>query len=223
MIQQAPNPVRRYIRNIAGPQKRPGRPIGALNPLTHFLVSWGVANAAPLGRRERAIVTLAGVAPDLDGLGAIPELLARHSDHPLEWFSEYHHVLGHNLGFGLVVTAAAFGLSSGLSKRRWTTAGLAFVTFHLHLLSDVAGARGPDGDQWPIPYLLPFSSAWQWTWSHQWALNAWPNFALTGAALGLTLYLAWLRGFSPLEMVSRRADAAFVAALRRRFGEPRPA
>jgi len=56
-------------------------------------------------------VTLAGVAPDLDGLGAIPEILTRHWAHPLDWFSEYHHVLGHNLGFGR-------DLSSALAVRR---------------------------------------------------------------------------------------------------------
>ena len=190
-----------------------------MNPVTHFLVSWGVANSAALDRKERAIVTLAGVAPDLDGLGAIPEILTRHSAHPLDWFSEYHHVLGHNLGFGLVVT----GASILLATRRWKTAALAFVAFHLHLLCDVAGARGPDGDQWPIPYLLPFSRAWQWTWQGQWALNAWPNFAITGAALLLMFTLAWSRGFSPLEMVSLRADAAFVRALRERFGPRRQA
>ena len=189
-----------------------------MNPITHFLVSWDVANAAMLDRRERAIVTLAGVAPDLDGLGAIPEILTRNTAHPLSWFSEYHHVLGHNLGFGLVVVAASF-----LATRRWRTAALAFVTFHLHLLCDVVGARGPDGDQWPIPYLLPFSRAWQWTWRGQWALNGWQNFAITGAALGLTFYLAWSRGYSPLEMISLRADAAFVGVLRRRFGAQRPA
>jgi len=184
-----------------------------------------VANAAALERRDRAIVTLAGVAPDLDGLGALPELLTRHSAHPLDWFSRYHHVLGHTLGFELVVTGAAFLLAA----RRWKTAALACVTFHLHLLCDVVGARGPDGDQWPIPYLLPFSRAWQWTWSGQWALNGWQNFAITGAALAGMFYLAWSRGYSPLEMVSPRADAAFVAALRERFGAgkvgapPRPA
>lgn len=190
-----------------------------MNPITHFLVSWGVANSAALDRKERTIVTLAGVAPDLDGLGAIPELLTRHSAHPLDWFSEYHHVLGHNLGFALVVTGASFLLAT----RRWKTAALAFVTFHLHLLCDVAGARGPDGDQWPVPYLLPFSRAWQWTWQGQWALNAWPNFAITGAALALMFYLARSRGFSPLEMVSLRADAAFVRTLRDRFPARRTA
>jgi hypothetical protein len=62
---------------------------------------------------------------------------------------------------------------------------------------------------------------WELTWSGQWQLNAWPNFAITGALLALMFYLAWRRGFSPLEMVSGRADRAFVKALRERFGEPK--
>jgi hypothetical protein len=70
--------------------------------------------------------------------------------------------------------------------------------------------------------LLPFSAKWQLVWSHQWALNGWQNFAISGVLLFATFYLAWLRGFSPLEMVSARADAAFVGALRQRFGDPRP-
>lgn len=95
--------------------------------------------------------------------------------------------------------------------------------FHLHLFEDVIGARGPDGYQWPIPYLSPFSHAADITWSHQWALNAWPNFAITVALVVVALCLAWSRGFSPLEMISRRADRAFVQTLRARFPESRPA
>lgn len=185
-----------------------------MNPLTHFLVSWGVANVAALDRRDRAVVSFAGVAPDLDGLGAIPELLTRSSAHPLEWFSRYHHALGHNAGFAVIVT----GVSFLLARRRWKTGALACVTFHLHLLCDVVGARGPDGDQWPIPYLLPFSRAWEWTWQGQWPLNGWQNFAITGATLALMFYLAWTRGYSPLEIISPKADAAFVGALRQRIG-----
>jgi hypothetical protein len=30
----------------------------------------------------------------------------------------------------------------------------------------------------------------------------------------MTFYLAWSRGFSPLEMISLKADAAFVTVLR---------
>ena len=55
-------------------------------------------------------------------------------------------------------------------------------------------------------------------WSGQWALNAWPNFAITTGLLALTFVLAWKKGFSPLEMVSVRADGKFVEALRARFG-----
>ncbi|MGD8946257.1 MAG: hypothetical protein PVI62_06330, partial [Desulfobacterales bacterium] len=61
---------------------------------------------------------------------------------------------------------------------------------------------------------------WQLTWDGQWTLNAWPNILFTGVLLGVTLYLAWRRGFSPLEMISKKADAAFVSTLRRKFGEP---
>jgi inner membrane protein len=91
------------------------------------------------------------------------------------------------------------------------------LSFHIHLLEDLLGSRGPEGYQWPIPYFMPFSRACELSWHYQWALNAWPNFAITILLLMLTFYLAWLRGFSPLEMVSLRADAAFVGALRERF------
>ena len=94
---------------------------------------------------------------------------------------------------------------------------LAFLSFHVHLFEDVLGSRGPEGYQWPIPYLAPFSSSLQLVWRGQWGLNAWPNVVITIALLFITLWLAWRRGSSPLEMVSAGADAALVATLRRRF------
>ncbi|MBI1955737.1 MAG: metal-dependent hydrolase [Acidobacteria bacterium] len=187
-----------------------------MNPVTHLLLGWTVANTAALTPRERALVTIAGMVPDVDGLGIVADLMTRNSAQPLEWWGRFHHVLAHNLGFGLGVGAATFCLSS----RRWMTASLALLSFHLHLLGDLLGARGPDGDQWPIPYLAPFSHAWQLVWEGQWALNAWPNFVITGVLLILAFYLAWRRAFSPLEMVSFRADQAFVKTLRDRFGCP---
>ncbi|HEX4486423.1 MAG TPA: metal-dependent hydrolase, partial [Terriglobales bacterium] len=96
---------------------------------------------------------------------------------------------------------------------------LALLSFHVHLLEDLLGSRGLDGDQWPIPYLKPFSWAWQFSWSGQWELNAWPNYAITIALLLLTFWLAWWKGFSPLEMISPKIDATFVAALRKRFSK----
>ena len=43
-----------------------------MSPVTHFLVGWMVANTGGLNRRDRAAISLAGVIPDIDGLGAIP-------------------------------------------------------------------------------------------------------------------------------------------------------
>ncbi len=184
-----------------------------MNPITHLLVAWTVAEAARLERRDRALITAAGVVPDLDGAGILVELATRGTDHPVYWWSEYHHVLGHNLGFALAVTAAAFALA----RRRLAVSLLALATFHLHLLGDLAGSRGPDGAQWPIHYFLPFASQPTWEWAGQWPLNAWPNVLLTLLLLALAFYLAWRRGYSPVGLVSPRADAAFVATLRQRF------
>ncbi len=185
---------------------------------THFLVGWVVANSDHLNRRERAAVTIASVVPDVDSLGIIAGFLTGEPDQPLMWYSQYHHVVAHNVGFGLLVA----GVSFMVVTRRWTTASLALLSFHLHLLGDLLGSRGPDGYQWPIPYLFPFSNAWEWSWQGQWELNAWPNFLITAAALGVTLFLAWKQGYSPLEMISPFADKVFIEALRHRFPHPRP-
>src|SRR5215469_3856642 len=185
-----------------------------MSPITPFFMGWAVANAAPsLNKRDRAIVTWASVVPDIDGLGIIAEKLTENSKHPLYWWSDYHHTLGHNLGLALVVTV----LAAIFARQRFKATLLAFFSFHLHLLADLVGARGPDGQQWPIPYLLPFSNQLQLTWSGQWALNAWPNIVITALLILLALVLARRRGFSPLEMFSAKADAAFVNALRARF------
>lgn len=177
-------------------------------------MGWALANAVPsLTKRERAMVTWASVVPDVDGLGIIAEKLTQNSAHPLNWWSEYHHVLGHNIGFALVVTA----LAAAFAQRKFATALLVFISFHLHLLGDLVGARGPDGDQWPIPYLLPFSNRWQLTWAGQWALNAWQNVLITAVLMVMALALARWRGFSPVEIFSRRLDAVIVTALRNRF------
>jgi len=206
-----------------------------MSPVTHFFAGWLLTAVSPngklaaLSRREKTLVVAAAVAPDLDGLGIVPELLTRNSAHPLLWFSRYHHSL-HTLFFALIVTLAAFLISAIANRTRgqvvqdqhgsprpWVTALLVFLSFHLHLLCDLVGARGPDGDQWPIPYLLPFSSSLQLTWRGQWALNAWQNFAITGVLLVATLWIVWKHGSSPLELASERWNQKLVEAVRSRF------
>jgi inner membrane protein len=217
-----------------------------MSPVTHFFAGWLLASVSPTGRpttltrREKALVVAAAVAPDIDGLGIVPELLTRNTSHPLLWFSEYHHSL-HTLAFALLCTVAAYIIAGPMASGSFSdftfspdirkprpsnrltpshpgfTALLVFISFHLHLLCDLIGARGPDGDQWPIPYLKPFSNAIQLTWHGQWALNAWQNFAITGALLAATLWIAQKYGSSPVELVSERGNATFVQAIQKRF------
>lgn len=188
-----------------------------MSPITHGLLGWLIGESATLDRRGRAAVAIAGIIPDADGFGLPFELMTRDSERPLLWWADYHHVLGHNLAFALVVALAAWGWT-----RRPLVAGLAFVSFHLHLLCDLAGGRGPDGHHYPIHYWWPFAHDAGMTWSGQWALNAWPNFVVTGLALVATVVLALRRGRTPIEIVSLRADAAVVAVLRRWFGVAKP-
>ncbi len=187
-----------------------------MSPITHFLAGWLVAESVSLSQRERTAVTIAAIIPDIDALGIVAEKLTAQSDYPLLWWTKYHHVLAHNLGFCLLTVIIVFFMA----KRKMVTAGLAAISFHLHLVCDIIGARGPEGCQWPIPYLLPFSNAWQLTWQGQWEINAWPNFVIIGTAIILVFFLAWKRGYSPLEMISIRADRVFVQTLWNRFGPP---
>ena len=184
---------------------------------THFFAGWLVATAPGLSRRERGLITFAGVAPDLDGLGWFVEEATANASHPLPWYSLYHHVLGHNLGLALVVTALAYALA----RRKAWVAVLAFLSFHLHLLLDLMGSRGSDGYQWPIPYFAPFSQSVQLAWHGQWWVGAWQNTFATFVFVFATVYLAWRLGYSPVGLFNPKADEVFVATLRARFGMPR--
>jgi len=193
-----------------------GESLLRMHIFTHLLLGWTVANVVPLPKRDRALVTIAGVIPDVYGIGLIAELATRNSERLLAWYGEFHHLLAHNVGFAMLVLVSA----AALARQRRMTVGLVFISFHLHLLGDLLGSGGPDGYQWPIPYLLPFWSGWQATWAGQWQLNAWPNVALSIILLAVMFYLAWKRGYSPLEFISAPADKRFSAILRMRFGNP---
>jgi membrane-bound metal-dependent hydrolase YbcI (DUF457 family) len=190
-----------------------------MNTITHALTGWCLAESIPgLSGRGRALVTLATVAPDLDALGAIAEMATQHSRNPLFWWTDYHHILCHNLAFAVVIGVASALLADG---RRLLVGTLGFLAVHLHILEDIAGSRGPDGYQWPIAYLYPMANGPQLVWSGQWTFNGWPNVAITLVLLAVVTVLAWRRGYSLVGLVSRRSDRAFVQALRLRFGEPR--
>lgn len=187
-----------------------------MNIITHALAGWTLSLPFELDRRDRALVVFASVAPDLDAVVLVGDLLKGRSLDQCELFATYHHVIGHNILFALLTTVVCVLLA----RRKGLIGGLAVFAVHFHLLCDIVGSRGPDGSQWEIPYLLPFSNAWPLAVDWQWALNAWPNILFTVVLLAITLSVAWSRGLSPVGLVSPRADRVVVATLRARFGEP---
>lgn len=186
-----------------------------MSPVTHFLLSWSAASAFSFSKRDRIIVTVAGTVPDADGLGLIWDLLSSRPEHHLLLWSRFHHILCHNVTFALLVACIAWCIAS----RRMAACAVAFLAFHLHLLCDLLGSRGPDGP-WTIPYLLPFSESWDLVWPGQWPLNSWQNFIVTAGAIAFCGYRSWRQGISPLEVFSERASQTLTATLRARFGAP---
>jgi inner membrane protein len=175
---------------------------------THAMLSWILAESAPANRfdrRSRIAITVAGIAPDLDGLGAPFEVLSHGA---LPWFTAYHHRIFHN-GLAAVLFAV---LAWAWCRRDWRVGLMALVAAHLHFVCDLLGSRGPDGHDWPIPYLVPFSG-WECRWSGQWALNAWPNIATTIAALVFITWLGARRGRTPIEMLHLNLDRTITARL----------
>ena len=169
-----------------------------MNPLIHAELSWLIAQRLE-HRRDRILVMVAGIAPDLDGLA----LLAGR-----DAYEDWHHLLTH----GFIAAIAATAICTAFAKRRLLVGLLSLGAFHLHLLCDLAGS----GREWPIFYLYPFSRH-ATSWSGVWELASWQNsvigLAVTLACLGCAL--KFKRTF--VEVFSLKLDAKVVAALRARF------
>lgn len=181
-------------------------------PATHLFLSWVIAAKTTDNPRDCRLVTLAGILPDLDGLGLGPDLINQALGRPAtNFYLNYHHFLLHGLAGGLLIAGAL----AAFAQRRWRVALLALALFHLHLLCDLAGSRGPDPDDlWPIFYLGPFRKDPMWLWTGQWPLNAWPLQVSTVLLFGWSLGLAVKRGDSVVGVFNRRLDRTFVAVLR---------
>ena len=169
-----------------------------MNPIVHAELAWLAAQGLR-ERRDRILVTCAGLAPDLDGL----TLLAGEAA-----YIRYHHVIFHGY-VGAIVTAVA---CAALARQRLRVAALSLFTFHLHLLCDLAGS----GPGWPIYYYWPTSMR-EWFWQGQWNLASWQNavIGLITTLLCLACALRFRRTF--VEVFSARWDAEVTRTLRRRF------
>ena len=164
----------------------------------HAEIAW-LTSLGLRSRRDRILVTVAGVAPDLDGLALLGGEQA---------YGTYHHLLTH----GFVAALATTAICAGLADQRRHTALLALLAFHLHLLCDLAGS----GPGWPLYYFWPVNRD-EWMWSGQWDLASWQNsvIGMTATFLCLAAALKFRRTF--VEVFSLKWDGEVTRALRQRF------
>jgi inner membrane protein len=183
-----------------------------MSPITHLMVGWvGLERIQPTAR-DKALVVLAGLAPDVDGLGIIVDFATRVLGLPeTDYYQAFHRLYGHGLPAALVIAA----LAGALGTRRRAVAAWAFVSVHLHFLCDLIGSRGNAAeDIWGIYYFAPITRAYAISWSGQWPLVGWQNTAISAVLLAIMMMNAATSGYSPVGWLSERADAAFVATLR---------
>ena len=186
-----------------------------MSPITHLVGSWLIASAVTDNSRDRKLVTFAGVLPDLDGFGMVADVvisLISGEKTNFDYYQEYHHVLLHGWPGAIVISL----LLMCFARNKPRVLLWCLVTFHLHLLCDLVGSRGPGvGDLWPICYSEPIFRHPIWVWKGQWMLGGWQNQLVSISLLIASLWLAVKRGYWFFEIVSRRLDSAFVSVLRK--------
>ena len=186
-----------------------------MSPLTHFVGSWLVAVATTNNPRDRTLVTLAGVLPDADGLGIVADVtgsLIFGKESTFYYYQTYHHSLLHGWPAAIAISV----LLTFFGKQKCRVLVLCLLTFHLHLLCDLVGSRGPNaGDLWPICYSEPLFRHPIWFWKHQWKLDGWQNQMIFLALFLTSLWVATKKGCSFVEVVSSKADKIFVGVLQK--------
>jgi hypothetical protein len=126
-------------------------------------------------RRDRTLVTWAGVAADADGLTILAGI---------EAYGQWHHVFTHASSLGFYFPCGP----KNPFKVWW--ASLAAV--HLHLACDLLGS----GTAWAIQYLWPFSAHF-FNSPYGWELDSWQNSLIAVILLLICGRLAIRHGYSP--------------------------
>jgi len=87
-----------------------------MNPITHFLISWNTAALAGVEKRDRILITLGGLLPDIDALGIIIDIVSP-SKEAWYYYHEYHHQLTHNITTAVVGAIAVLLLANPVRGR----------------------------------------------------------------------------------------------------------
>ena len=165
----------------------------------HVMSGWLAGNYLKINARERFFCMLAASIPDLDGLGILISQKA---------YFDYHHIWGHNLLFGVIISL----LLAGFSSHRVKCFILYLALFHLHLLMDLFGS----GECWTIAYFHPFSTCELYS-RINWALFSWQNIVINFFLLFWTLSLIISKKRTPLEYIMPSLDKKWTKDVNRFF------
>lgn len=169
-----------------------------MSPITHALTGWVVAQPMK-SKKDRLIVTIAAVIPDIDGL----TLLAG-----VESYQKYHHTFGHNIFVGLLISS----LCLVLTKEKIKLSFLTFIAFHTHLICDLLGS----GVDWGIYYFWPLSHM-EFTSlpPFQWELDSWQNFTVTFLLIIASINIGVKQGRTIFEVFSTQLNETVVSVFRK--------
>ena len=84
-----------------------------MTPVSHYLASWLFARYLPVEQRERRLISLAGIIPDIDGLGYFVDRVTEHAGDETFYYIEYHHVFGHGILVCMIVSLLMTILAKG--------------------------------------------------------------------------------------------------------------
>jgi len=154
----------------------------------HVMSGWVVGNYLKINARERFFCMIAASILDIDGLGI---LISQ------EAYFDYHHILGHNILFGVIVSLVL----SIFSSHKMKCFILYLALFHLHVLMDLFGS----GECWTIAYFRPFSNYELYS-NINWALYSWQNMLANVLLLIWTIALIISKQRSPLEYIMPSLD-----------------
>ncbi len=160
-----------------------------MSPMVHFLLAWLLAVVAIKEVRDRRLVVLAGILADIDGVFILFDM---------ELYIKYHHVLGHTIFFGILLSVIFFTIA----KNRTKTALVALGAFLLHALADMVGSN------WDVYIFYPvsdFGISMAGTLSDT-VIYGIINPVVMGLAFIGVILVMYYREITPLEFLSERLD-----------------
>jgi hypothetical protein len=167
---------------------------------THILTGWNIGNIFRINPRERFFCMLAASLQDIDGLGIIISQ---------KQYWNYHHVLGHGIFFGAIISL----IMAFFSEHKIKAFFIYLALVHIHLLQDLVGS----GELWGISYFWPLSG-YSIQSAFYWPLTSWQNFAFGLAMLIITVLIIYYRKRSPVEYIMPETDKKIVAFFERLAG-----